>query len=219
MTRKHISFTFERWDISRDIFDYISPTWLQLCKSCSGLHNPWESVRFSAMISNNSSKILKDCYPNSALLPWSLSLWMPLALCFISLVFSALILILYMYLVQVLLRLSAIASCSYSSFASYYSIYVIGKLQINNISAAYNVQIWSVQSKCWRGWVTDDILSLLWLFWTIFPCCHSSGLHFKPCHRAATWCKLGLHWHCCSAWWPIRLHAMWQLCQRLFWNH
>ena len=32
-------------------------------------------------------------------------------------------------------------------------------------------QTWSVREKCWREWVTEDILSLLrLLFWTILPC-------------------------------------------------
>ena len=65
--------------------------------------------------------------------------------------------------------------------------------------------------------MTENILALLrLLFWTILLCCHSSGLHLQPCHRAAQWCELDLHWYCTSAWWPIRLRAT--LCQRLFWN-
>ena len=60
-----------------------------------------------------------------------MSLWMSLALYVINLVFSAVISIIY--LVQVLSRLYTRAATLFVS----YSIFVIGKLQIGNISASY----------------------------------------------------------------------------------
>ena len=135
MTRKRISFTFERWDISRDIL-FISlqngSSFVKAAVACMTLETvsgfePWSRTTPPIYL-----KIVTSFCPFTLI-----SLWMPLALFFISMVFSALIPILY--LVQVLLRLSARASCSCSSSTSYYSIYVIGKLQINNISAAYAI--------------------------------------------------------------------------------
>ena len=93
----------------------LSPNWLQLCKSCSGLPNPWEDLRFRAMMWNNCSEVLnKACY-GTQLLPFYLDLHLDGigAVCH-QLVSSALIFI----------------------FLSY-SIYVLGKPQIHNISAAY----------------------------------------------------------------------------------
>ena len=55
----------------------ISPNWLQLCKSCSGLHNPWESLR---VLSHHDLKQMKLVTVHS-FRPFTLiSLWMPLAL-------------------------------------------------------------------------------------------------------------------------------------------
>ena len=102
----------------------ISPNGLQLYKSCSGLCNPWESHHLKQLLQGTWS--LLQC-PTSVLLPLSLSLplslWIPLALFVISLVFSALISILY--LVQILSRLStrASSSCSSSATASMPSAY------------------------------------------------------------------------------------------------
>ena len=90
-----------------------------------------------------------------------ISLWMPLALFVISLVFSALISILY--LVQVLSRLStrASSSCSSSARASMSSanrrlvIFLPPMLIIDHVLLAH--QTWSDREKYWRGWVTEDI--------------------------------------------------------------
>ena len=107
-----------------------------------------------------------------------ISLWMPLVL----FVFSALISILY--LVQVLLRLStrAFISCSSSARASMSSanrrlvIFLPPMLTFPSCFSRASDMICS--EKCWRGWVTEDILALLrLLFWTILLCCHSFGLH------------------------------------------
>ena len=40
----------------------ISPNGFHLCKSCSGLCNPWENLWFGAIIWNNCSKVLEACY-------------------------------------------------------------------------------------------------------------------------------------------------------------
>ena len=110
-------------------------------------------------------------------------LWMPFALFVISLVFSALISILY--LAQNLSGLSSrvSSSCSSSARASLSS----ANRKLGNIFAAYaNLPIMFFQDirhdpfvkKCRRGWLTEDILALLrLLFRTILLCCHSSGLH------------------------------------------
>ena len=117
--------------------------WLQLRKSCRGLCNPWENLRFWAMIWNNCSEVLKSRYGTQHLPFLNLiSLWMPLELFIISLVFSALISILY--LVQVLLRFSTWASCSCSSSATA-SVWLANCRLI--ISAAYaNLSIMFFQS-------------------------------------------------------------------------
>ena len=52
------------------------------------------------------------------------------------------------------------------------------------------------EKNCWRGWATEDILALLrLLFWTILPCCHSSGLH-----SAAGGFELSTTTHVKTAW-------------------
>ena len=50
-----------------------SPNGLQLCKSYSGLCNPWENLWFAAIIWNNCSKVLEACY-SAQLMPFYLYL-------------------------------------------------------------------------------------------------------------------------------------------------
>ena len=147
------------------------------------------------------------------------SLWVPLALFVISLVFS----VTDFHLVCRFCRDFLLGYL----FPALPQLCIIGKPQICNISAAYaNLSIMTFQSIRHNlleendeesGWQKTSLPYLDCWFWPILPCCHSSGLHLQPCRRAALSCELDLHWYCTSAWWPIRLHAI--LCQRLFWNH
>ena len=165
------------WDLELNWVSFWGFSFLlfQLCKSCSGLCNPWENLWFGAIIWNNCSKVLEACY-------------------------SAQLLPLYLYLSGCHWRcLSSVWSSPHWSpsytLCRFCRDFLLGLLapalpqlehlchqQICNISAAYanlpGHQTWSVREKCWRGWVTEDILALLrLLFWTILLCCHSSGLH------------------------------------------
>ena len=49
------------------LWSKISPNGLQLCKSCSGLFNPWQNLCFGAIIWNNCSKVLEACYSTQLL--------------------------------------------------------------------------------------------------------------------------------------------------------
>ena len=135
MTRECIGFTFDQKDI------VFSPDWLQPCKSCSSC-----AILISGL--EPSSETTAPRYLKLVTVPsfcpfTLIPLWMPFALFVIKFVFLALISILY--LVQVLLRLSTRTS-KILLFLSQ-SIYVIGKPQIGNISAAYaNLTIMFFQS-------------------------------------------------------------------------
>ena len=122
MTRERISFTFDPRDMLLSLqmgFSFVrAAVACAILERTSGLEPSSETTapRYLKLVT----------VPNFC--PFTIiSLWMPLALFVISLVFSALISILY--LVQVLSRLSTRASSSCS--------FVIGKPQIGNISAAY----------------------------------------------------------------------------------
>ena len=125
MTRERISFTFYPRDMLLSLqmgFSFVrAAVACAILERTSGLEPSSETTapRYLKLVT----------VPNFC--PFTfISLWMPLALFVISLVFSALISILY--IVQVLSRLSTRASSSCSS-------YVIRKPQIGNISAAYAV--------------------------------------------------------------------------------
>ena len=166
MTRERISFTFDPKVVP-------SSNWLQLCKSCSGLHSLSENLRLWVMIWNDCSGALtKACYITQ-LLPFYLDV--PLdgigAVChqfdLLSTDPSYTLCWLYWdfqlgFLVPALLQLQ--------------HLYILGKLQINIISAAYaNLSIMFFQSISYDQFnimlkrVGDRTHPFLTLFWTIFP--------------------------------------------------
>ena len=125
MTRERISFTFDPRDMLISLqmgFSFVrAAVACAVLERSSGLEPSSETTA--------RSKVLEACYSAQLLPLTSSSLWMPLALFFIRLVFSALISILYPE--QVLSRLSTRASSSCCSSASH------RQPQIGNISAAY----------------------------------------------------------------------------------
>ena len=58
MIREPISFTFDPYTFG---YVFIALDWLQLCKSCSGLCNPWENLWFGAIIWDNCSEVHEAC--------------------------------------------------------------------------------------------------------------------------------------------------------------
>ena len=177
MTRERISFTFDPRDMLLSLqmgFSFVTAAVAcAILERTSGLEPSSETTapRYLKLVT----------VPNFC--PFTfISLWMPLALFVISLVFSALISILYLVQVLSILSTRASSSCSSSARASMSSanrrlvIFLPPMLTSHHVLPGH--QTWSVREKCWRGWVTEDILALLrLLFWTILLCCHSSGLH------------------------------------------
>ena len=124
--------------------------------------------RFGAIIWNNYSKVLEACY-STQLLPF----YFYLSLDAIGTVCHQFgLLRTDLHLIPCAGSTRAPSSCSFSARASTSSAYRASDMR-----------------------VTEYTLALLWLlFWTILPCCHSSGLHLQPRGRAAQFCKLDLHW-------------------------
>ena len=127
MTREPISFTFDPRDMLLSL--QMGFSFVRAAVACAILERTSDLEPSSETTAPRYLKLVT--VPNFCLFTF-ISLWMPLALLVISLVFSALISILY--IVQDLSRLStrASSSCSFSARA-----YIIGKPQIGNISAAY----------------------------------------------------------------------------------
>ena len=128
MTRECISFTFDPRDMLLSL--QMGFSFVRAAVACAILERTSSLEPSSETTAPRYLKLVT--VPNFC--PFTcIFLWMPFALFVISLVFSALISILY--LVQVLSRLStrASSSCSSSARASMF----IGKPQIGNISAPY----------------------------------------------------------------------------------
>ena len=189
MTRERISFTFDPRDMLLSL--QMGFSFVRAVVACAILERTSGLEPSSETTAQRYLKLVANFCPFTFL-----SLWMHCALFVISLVFSALISILY--LVQVLSRLStgASISCSYSARASISSAnrrLVIFLPPVRNFPSCSSRASDMIRSRKMLKRLGDRRHPCLTLTVVLN---HSPVLPFiwtALCHRAAQWCELDSH--------------------------